>query len=83
MMVDISRTLDEVESRAKVFYYLLGAEWSTAQETANNLGLSRQQADRLLRNLYEVGVANRRQRESEGAGRPEYEYRIKPPFRPE
>jgi len=81
-MVDISRTLDEVESRAKVFYYLLGAEWSTTRETAEDLGISRQQADRLLRNLYEVGVAERRQRESDGAGRPEFEYRIKPPFQP-
>lgn len=81
-MVDISRTMDEVESRAKVFYYLIGAEWSTAQETATDLGFSRQQADRLLRNLYEVGVAERRQRESGGAGRPEFEYRVKPPFQP-
>jgi predicted transcriptional regulator len=81
-MVDISRALKEVESRAKVFYFLLGAEWSTAQETADALGLSRQQSNRLLRNLYEVGVAERRKRESESAGRPEYEYRIKPPFQP-
>lgn len=81
-MVDISRTLDEVGSRAKVFYYLLGAEWSTTRETADDLGISRQQADRLLRNLYEVGVAERRQRESDGAGRPEFEYRIKPPYQP-
>lgn len=81
-MVDISRTLDEVESRAKVFYYLLGAEWSTAQETADDLGLSRQQADRLLRNLYEIGVAERQKRASDEPGRPEFEYTIKPPFRP-
>lgn len=81
-MVDFSRAFDEVESRAKVFYYLIGAEWSTTQETADNLGLSRQQADRLLRNLYEIGVAERRQRESDGPGRPQFEYRIKPPFRP-
>jgi len=81
-MVDISRTLDEVESRAKVFYYLIGAEWSTAQETADDLGLSRQQADRLLRNLYEIGVAERRKREADRPGRPEFEYRVKPPFRP-
>lgn len=81
-MVDFSRAVDEVESRAKVFYYLLGADWSTTQETANNLGLSRQQADRLLRNLYEVGVAERRKRESDGPGRPKFEYRIKPPFQP-
>lgn len=81
-MVDITRTLDEVESRAKVFYYLLGAEWSTAQETADDLGISRQQSDRLLRNLHEIGVAERRQRDSDTAGRPAIEYRIKPPFRP-
>jgi predicted transcriptional regulator len=81
-MVDFSRAVDEVESRAKVFYYLLGAEWSTAQETADALGLSRQQANRLLRNLYQVGVAERRQRESEDPGRPEIEYRIKSPFQP-
>ena len=80
--MDISRTFGEVESRAKVFYYLIGADWSTAQETAIDLGLSRQQADRLLRNLYEIGVADRRKRESDTPGRPEFEYRIKPPFRP-
>jgi predicted transcriptional regulator len=62
-MIDLSRALDEIEGRAKVFYYLVGAEWSTAQETAEDLGMSRSQADRLLRNLYRVGVAERRERE--------------------
>jgi predicted transcriptional regulator len=81
-MVDISRAIGEVGSRAKVFYYLLGANWSTTAETAEALGLSRQQSDRLLRNLYQIGVAERRKRESEGAGRPPFEYRIKPPFQP-
>jgi predicted transcriptional regulator len=81
-MVDISRTVTEIESRAKVFYYLLGAEWSTTSETSDALGMSRQQADRLLRNLYEVGVAERRKRESSTPGRPEYEYKIKTPFEP-
>lgn len=81
-MVDISRAVTEIESRAKVFYYLIGAEWSTANETGDALGMSRQQADRLLRNLYEVGVAERRKRESSTPGRPEYEYKIKTPFEP-
>lgn len=81
-MVDITRALDEVGSRAKVFYYLIGAEWATAQETSDDLNISRQQADRLLRNLYEIGVAERRKRESDTAGRPQYEYKIKPPFEP-
>ncbi len=82
-MVNILRTLNEIEGRAKVFYYLIGAEWSTAQETAADLGLSRSQADRLLRNLYEIGVAERRKRETDSPGRPQYEYRIRPPFRPD
>jgi|APHM01.1.fsa_nt_gi predicted transcriptional regulator len=82
-MVDLSRTLDEVQGRAKVFYYLLGAKWSTAQEASEDLSMSRSQADRLLRNLYEVGVAERRKRETKSPGRPQYEYRIKPPFKPD
>lgn len=82
-MVDFSRTLNEVEGRAKVFYYLLGAKWSTVQEISSELSMSRSQADRLLRNLYEVGVAERRKRKTESPGRPQYEYRIKPPFKPD
>lgn len=77
-MIDIARTFDEIEGRAKVFYYLIGAEWSTAEETANDLDMSRSQADRLLRNLYEVGVAERRKRETDSPGRPQIEYRITP-----
>lgn len=79
-MIDISRAFDEIEGRAKVFYYLLGAEWSTAQETADDLNISRSQADRLLRNLYEVGVAERRERDDDSPGRPAIEYRINPSF---
>jgi len=79
-MIDISRTLDEIEGRAKVFYYLLGAEWATAQQTANDLSISRSQADRLLRNLYEIGVAERREKETDSPGRPQIEYRINPSF---
>jgi predicted transcriptional regulator len=75
-MIDITRTFDEVEGRAKVFYYLIGAEWSTAEETANDLDMSRSQADRLLRNLYEVGVAERKKRKTDSPGRPQIEYRI-------
>lgn len=77
-MIDINRTFDEIEGRAKVFYYLIGAEWSTAEETANDLDMSRSQADRLLRNLYEVGVAERRKRKTDSPGRPQIEYRITP-----
>jgi predicted transcriptional regulator len=79
-MIDLSRALDEIEGRAKVFYYLVGAEWSTAQETAEDLGMSRSQADRLLRNLYRVGVAERRERETDSPGRPQIEYRINSSF---
>jgi len=82
-MVDISRTLDEIEGRAKVFYYLIGAEWSTAQETATDLGMSRSQADRLLRNLYQIGAADRRKRDTDTPGRPQFEYRISSPFKPD
>lgn len=81
-MVDFSQSIEEVGSRAKVFYYLIGSEWSTAQETASDLNFSRSQADRLLRNLYQIGIAERQQRQTGSPGRPEYEYRIKPPFRP-
>ena len=77
-MIDISRTFDEIGGRAKVFYYLLGAEWATAQQTADDLSMSRSQADRLLRNLYEIGVAERRKEETDSPGRPQIEYRINP-----
>jgi predicted transcriptional regulator len=72
--VELLSWLLDTETRARIYIYLLNSPWSTSREVADGTELYPSTVREALADLTEVGVLDRRKRQSGGAGNNPFEY---------